>query len=216
MSTSAGVTVLGSPPPSVQFNQLESNTDIFAFQERAGYTLPVPVLVDVTDPGTYDQVSDVPLIPSTIPAGTTVNSYLLHADPDLRLVSTDFVVYSNRSVTFDANEVVIGIQLRTDTLLLMHPVLGAPGTAYPPPSVTFGLELTDLIILPGDDSLTLSADRRTVTVNLITGSGADTGGMDQVRILTQTLAQPIPEPSTFAFMAAGAVAFIAARRRRCR
>src|SRR3712207_5120612 len=92
ISTSAGVTVLAAPPPSVKLNQLEGNTDIFAFQEHQNYTLPVPLPVDITQPGTYDDVTDI-LLPSPIPAGTVVNAYFLHADPDLRLVTTGCVLY---------------------------------------------------------------------------------------------------------------------------
>jgi hypothetical protein len=212
LTTSAGVVVLGSPPPSVELNQLESNTDIFVFQERANFTLPAPLPVDVTLPGTYDELSDAPPPPSFLPPGMVVNSYFVHADADLPLLSTGFVTYPNRSITFDPTEVVIGIQFRNLTLILSHPLIGAPGTAYPPPPLSSGLNLADIFILPTDDSFILSADRRTVTFNLAVGSGIDGGGVDQARIITQT----IPEPSSLALGGLGLLLLAGARHLRAR
>jgi hypothetical protein len=209
--TTAGVTVLPAPPASVQLNQLQSNTDIFAFQENSNLDLSAPLLVDVTAPGLYDSLSDIPLLPSTIAAGTRVNTYYLSADPDLNLISLDFVLFSGRSVTFSPGETVIGIQFLEPTLLLGELAVGAPGTAYPPLPVGFGLELTNLLVDPANDSFSLSADRSTVGLDLITGGGLDTGGVDQIRIITSVA--PAPEPGTILLMLLGACLLMPAIRR---
>jgi hypothetical protein len=209
----SGVTVLPSPPASVQLDQLQSNTTVYAFQERNGSTLGAPLLVDVSAPGSYNNLSDIPL-PSSIPAGTVVNSYYLSADPDLALLPFKAVSFPGLAVTFSPGETVIGIQFLEPSLLLGSVALGAPGTAYPPPPVGYGLELTTAGVFTDKDTFSLSADRRTVSLNLITGSGTDTGGVDQVRIITSVA--PVPEPGTVFLLLSGAscLAFAVSRRNR--
>jgi hypothetical protein len=210
--STTGVTVLSTPPASVQLNQLQSNTDVYAFQEQNSFDLSLPLLVDVTDPGLYDSLSDIPLLPGHIAAGTTINSYYLTADPDLRLLTLDFVLFSGRSITFSPGETVIGIQFLEPSLLLGALEVGASGTAYPPLPVGYGLELTNLLIDPANDSFSLSADRSTVSLDLITGGGLDTGGVDQIRIITSIA--PVPEPGTYLLMLSGACLIMFAVRRR--
>jgi hypothetical protein len=202
ISTSPGVTVLASPPASTQFNQLQSNTSIFAFRERENETLFIPIPVDATDPGSYDTFAD--LAPAILPAGTTVNSYLLHADPNIPLQPFIGIPYLNRSVTFDLSERIVGIMVDMFTLRAGDPFLGAPGTAYPPFPIFSGLEL-DLV----DGPIVISPDRRTLTVNFSVGTGLDLGGVDQVRVITAV--NPVPEPFTTSLVMAGLAAIIGRR-----
>jgi hypothetical protein len=178
-----GVTVLATPPPSVQWNQLESNTDIFAFKEVSNVMLPLPVLVDATTPGTYASESD--LTPGFIPAGTVVNSYLVHSDPNEPLLPDVLVPYLNRLLTF--NEQIVGLMFLDTTLQASNLFLAAPGTAYPPPQVDWGLKLD-----VDDGPIIWSGSK--VTWNSQTGSGADGGGEDDIRVVTVTA--PVPEPGT--------------------
>jgi hypothetical protein len=200
ISTTGDVTDLSSPPASVQFNQLQSNTQVFAFQEQSDFTLPLILPVDVTAPGTYSKLSDIPL-PSVISAGSVVNSYYLSADPDLPVLPLGFALFSG-SVTFSPVESVLGIEFLEPSLLLGSLEVGASGTAYPPPPLGYGLEL-------GNDSFTISADRSTVNLNWITGGGDDTGGVDQIRIITEATA--VPEPGSI-FLMIGGACFLALSR----
>jgi hypothetical protein len=208
ISASAGVTVLPFPPLSTQLNQLQSNTNIFAFQERLGETLFLPIPVDATDPGSYDTFAD--LDPAILPMGLTVNSYLLHADPDIPLLPFIAIPYQNRSVTFAPNEQIVGIMVDMFTLRAGDFFLGAPATSYPPFPIFSGLEL-DI----ADGPIIISPDRRTVTVNFSVATGLDLGGVDQVRIIT-TAVNPIPEPLTVALTGVGlaGIACVGALRRR--
>jgi hypothetical protein len=202
ISTSPGVTVLPSPPPSLQINQLQSNTDIFAIRERMNETLFVPIPVDASDPGSYDTFAD--LSPSILSAGMTVNSYILHADPDIPLQPFIAIPYNNRSVTFDPTERIVGIMVDMFTLWAGNPFLEASGTAYPPLPVFSGLEL-DL----ADGPIVISPDRRNITVNFSVGTGLDFGGVDQVRVITSTV---VPEPFTASLVLAGLAAILGRSR----
>jgi hypothetical protein len=207
ISTTGDVTYLPSPPASVQFNQLESNSQVFAFQEQADFTLPSLLPVDATDPGTYSKLSDIPL-PSVIPGGTVVNSYYLSADPDLPLLSLGYALFSG-SLTFSPGESIVGIEFLEPSLILGELEVGASGTAYPPPPVGFGLELSNLVVLAGNDSFTISGDRRTLSLDWITGGGSDTGGVDQIRIITEVAA--VPEPGSIFLLIGGACCLALAR-----
>jgi hypothetical protein len=202
ITTSPGVTVLASPPASTQFNQLQSNTNVFAFLERENETLFLPIPVDATAPGSYDTFAD--LSPAILPDGLTVNSYLIHADPDVPLQPFIGVPYLNRSVTFDPSERIVGIMVDVFTLRAGDPFLGALGTDYPPFPLFSGLEL-DLI----DGPIVISPDRRTLTVNFSVGTGLDLGGVDQVRVITTV--NPVPEPFTTSLVMAGLAGIVGRR-----
>jgi hypothetical protein len=195
-----GVIVLSTPPPSVQWNQLESNTDIFAFKEVSNVMLPVPLLVDVTKPGTYATEAD--LTPGFISAGTVVNSYLVHSDPNEPLLPDVLVPYLNRLLTF--NEQIVGLMFLDTTLQASNLFLAAPGTAYPPPQLDWGLKLNI------DDGPIIWSGSN-VTWNTHTGSGADGGGEDDIRVIT--VAAPVPEPGTL-WLAAAALGLMLFWRQR--
>ncbi len=172
IGSTSGAVVLVAAPPSVVPGAFESPSSIFAFNERQGLTLASSLGVDISTAGVYDQISDIH--PSTLAAGTVVDSHFLHGDN-----TTTGTVFRSGTVTFPTQ--IIGVMV-TVRKLNGSDILGAPGTVYPTGNINRNLEigeapLPDIIILP---------DLRTVQVNLNIGFG-----FDQVRILTRHNSLPI-------------------------
>jgi hypothetical protein len=180
IGTTGQVDLLSSPPASVKRGQLQSNTDVFAFTEQTDLTLSTAVKVDITSAGTYK--TDASLTPGTISAGTEVESYFLHADPQNNDSKFD------GSVTFSTP--ILGVIVLSATLSASDAQLGALGTVYPKGDTGRGLELTS-----GQDFVTLSSNLETLTFHFFTHDN-----VDQVRILTA-----VPEPSTFVLAGCGLV-----------
>lgn len=166
VSSTSGAVVFVGAPASVAPGAFQSPSSIFAFNERQGVTLASSLGVDITSAGLYDQASD--LHPSTLAAGTVVDSHFLHSDN-----TPTGTVFRSGSVTFPTD--IVGVMV-TVSRLNGSDILGAPGTVYPTGNINRSLEigqapLPDIIILP---------NLRTVQVALNTGNG-----FDQVRILTR-------------------------------
>jgi len=102
----AGAAVQIAPPPSVELNQLQSNVNLFAFNERQCFWLNVPLQ---TDQG-------------AIPAFTKMSSHFVSGDPNTTLLLTG-------RVRFDAQ--IIGVISTTAGLDASDASCGAPGTVYP-------------------------------------------------------------------------------------
>jgi hypothetical protein len=100
------------------------------------------------------------------------------------------------TITFDTN--VLGIAL-LDATLAGSNFLGAPGTLYSTSGQGFELGLPDTV--------TLSADRRTVTILNFANTASD-----DLRIITAVTAA-VPEPGTLSLMMIGVVGFVASRLR---
>lgn len=173
-----------SPPPSVQGNVLESNSTMYVFVERSGIALPAETQVDISQPSTFHELSD--LTPASVPAGTLLDSYYVHFDP----VGTTTSRTLTAAVTFD--QPVLGIQARTATLVPSIPDLGSPSTLYD----TVGGPGADY----GQDYVTLASDLRTVGMTFTANSG-----QDEIRVLVAA-----PEPVTLAPLA---MALLLIRRR---
>jgi hypothetical protein len=171
--TSTGITVI-SPPASVAKNGTESNETMFLFAERQDFILTADLVVDITTPGTYGGSTE-----STIPAGTCVNSYFIHYD---RVRGNQ---YRDADATFE--EPVLGL-ITSNLNLDDSDWLGAPGTFYgnsiTDGEIYRGLELTSL---NQPDSLTFSADLRTVSVHLIVKAN----WQDQFRVITEGNCEPV-------------------------
>ena len=151
----------------VEGSALESDTLASVIPEVSMYTLKQPLPVDVLEPDTVD--SEHPPGTDTLSAGRVVSSYLLHVD------------------TMGGEKTVL-----TGSLTLPHPViavlatgggldrtdsrLGSPTVRYP----EAGRGRYRSINVSNSDALTVSADDRTVTVEIHNWDGAD-----QVRILTR-------------------------------
>lgn len=173
-------------PSSLAVDAIESNTAaLIAFE--SSQTLSAALAVDATTTGLFDAPAD--LTPGTIPAGTSIFSYMLHADP----VGDGPETYEG-SIRFD--EPVIGLVVTSASLVALDPVLGNPGTTYST-NPARGLELS-----ANADSvaLSISPDRRIVTFRFRT-----TGAIDEVRIIT------IPTPA--ATLALAPLALLTRRRR---
>ena len=164
----SGGTVEISPPASVELNtpELESNSEAFVFTERSGVLLNSDLIVDVLDAGTTVTGSNNDS-PGPIPSGTLVNSLFLHFDPS-RLASV------SGAVTLDQE--ILGVILSASNLDASDNLLGGLETVYPT-----GLASRGVVLEASDDSITLSADRRTLTYNL-----AAQNSTDQLRIITAT------------------------------
>ncbi len=188
--STAGQIEVVPPPPSLRAGALESDAFARAIAERQGVTLPGDLAVDITLPGTY--ASPAGPTPGTIPAGTFVDSFVLHADA---VGVPGSPVFYSGSVTLDSE--VLGLVIGDDTLPVSAALLGSPGTLYP---FTGGLELG-----PNSDTVTLSDDRRTVTIRF--GSAA---GVDQLRIVA---AASVPEPASLVLLGLGVSGLLIIRRR---
>jgi len=160
---------------------LESNQSAFFFAERVSSVLPSAIAVDATLPGTYDSVGSLTL--GTIPAGTVVDSFFLHADP---FDPNNGVFYSG-SVSF--LNPILGVIALSGSLDQTDVILGAPGTLYP----VAGSEPARGFELGSPDMFVISPDGKTLSFTTA-ASGAD----DQLRIVTAaSLPQPVaPGTST--------------------
>ena len=176
ITTTGAVTVI-STPPSVIVGAVESDLHAVFFAERTGVALPSAVRVNLAAPGVYDDRSDLPPVTPVIPVGTSVNSYLLHADP-----LTSGIRYSG-SITFDA--VILGIIVGGELLEASDPVIGGVSTIYPDDAFFSGRGLA----LNGQDLISVSNDRLTVAFQFTTRRL-----IDQFRIITQAEPAAVPEP----------------------
>jgi hypothetical protein len=106
----------------VQPGKLTSNQFVFLFLEKQGVTLTAPLTVDISAAGTY---TAKPTTTTTIPSGTVVNSYYVHAN-----VASGKVTFSAEIVGFSADETIVGIMVNTPTIQASDPILGISTTAY--------------------------------------------------------------------------------------
>ena len=165
--TSGTVIRLSSPPPSVAVNALEDATNAVTFGERSAVTLTSAVVVDAIEPGTYT-INSTPA--NKVPAGRVVDSHLIHSDPP-----AGGTVRRTGSVSFATD--IVGVISSTDRLGSTDASLGAPGTTYAGKNKFRGLEADSA---SGPDTFTISADRRSVSIDLRT-----TSVIDDIRVLTK-------------------------------
>ena len=121
IGTSGAIDVLSSAPSSVKKNALISDTAVFAFSESAGLTLAGDVQVNILDAGTYK--SGASLTPGSVAAGTTVDSYFLHADAD-----SNGSIYVG-SVTFSTS--ILGVIVLSSELSASDAMLALPARCIP-------------------------------------------------------------------------------------
>ena len=184
---SGAVTVLPTAPASVLPTDMSSDSSIFVFSEQQGVTLTAPVDAALTSPGLWTCCSGLPY--GAIPAGVTVNSYLMVASPVTNQDDQLFRDFQG-SITFSSDEKILGVIIGYANIAGTDGMLGAPGTMYPPGTYRYGgLEHTDTVVL--------SPTMETVYVNFHIFAG----NLDMIRILTAT-----PEPADFVLLGSGLVA----------
>lgn len=151
----------------------ESSSSIVILDEGLSL-LPLSVLVNAFGPGVHDDSIAMLL---EIPAGAPVHSYFVHFDPD------GGVVALTGSVTFEAGQIIIGIQTHTPLLNDSDPLVGDPLATYP----TGLLAFRAFEDLPGTDTVTISPDLLTASFSLVAELG-----VDQARIFTVPAPVPVP------------------------
>lgn len=149
---------------------------ILAFRERAGLQLHSPLKVTIDTPGNYRSFNRS----AVIPAGVSVDSYFLHLNPPGEPKPGE---YPRRVGSINFSRPVLGVIAEPTRLQESHSVLAIPGVVYPgggtPTRPAFhGLEQVDGKDL--DDILHLSEDRKTLTIDLRSGTG-----FDQLRVLIE-------------------------------
>jgi hypothetical protein len=132
-----------------------------------------------------------------VPAGTRVQSYLVHFDP----VGSGFATATG-AVFFDLGETIIGVQTHTPLLYTTDGPLGHPLATYPGVFDAFRAFET----LPGTDTVTLPPGMGSASFTLFAELG-----VDHARIITSPV---IPEPSSIALLAAGLIGISRLSRRR--
>ena len=203
---SGGQVIFGSPPASVDYHALESETEIFGFQELDDFLAPYDLPLDAVGPGTHTADAPASLL---LPEGTPVDVYLFHAD---RAGTPEDPIRYMGWVRFD--EPVLGLVLATSTLDDWDRIVatyGGTGTFYPimtgggGPGGFRGLESAQPCGTTIFDCVTVSPDLRTVEFDF-----GVTIFMDQVRVITA--ASTVPAPAPAALLLAGLAALAAARR----
>ena len=173
ITRTTGQAIAIQPPPSLANGRLENDTRAFVFLESENHALESPLNVDIVDPGFYDDDSD--LTAATIPAGTVINSYLVHVDPSMRFAEVPLPRGINGGITFA--EDIVGLIVRTSRLEDSTAELGAPRTLYQDLS---GLEFT-LVNLGPEDEVTFEGNRRVLRFEF-----RNYIEMDHMRVITSS------------------------------
>ena len=194
-----GDTLEIAPPPSVEWETLESSDHVFVFQESANVALATPLEMDVipfqnNSTGLYDDgaLGVQATWKGDLGVGT-YDSFYFHADKQGANVT--FV----GSVTFSAE--IVGISFRQN-LNPTRPPFGNSDTAYPTGS-TKNYELTR-----EDCWFSISSDRRTLSFSAYVPHD-----LDQLRIVTAVSAE-VPSPSSLCIFALGLSGMLFPARRR--
>ena len=184
-ATSGSISYLSAPPASVKLNVLENATKVHAFDERQGVALASSVAVDalVTNTTTFpvNPVTTFPNGNATIPAGTVVDSHLIHSDIPQSGSRT-----TSRTATLTFDTPILGVIGATSRLAATDAALGSPTTQYAGNLTWRGLESSSGGNMEnnsrGNDSFTITG-ANTLSINL------NTLYMDEIRVLTK---HPLP------------------------
>jgi len=152
-ASTGGAVVTISAPPSVVFNDFESNTKIHMYTEQTNYPLPASVSVDITKPGLYGGSGGPSYSVSSgiLPAGTAVDCYFVFFDPVGSQSST-----VSGTITVGAR--ILGVICTKGPLDNSDPILGKDGTRYDTGRNARQFEKNAEVV-------TLSEDMRTLTIN---------------------------------------------------
>ena len=202
-----GVDFLSAPPADV--TALSSDTAAFVWQEQSLFTLPQDVTVSFKGAGSFGCKAIPCTVPSdsgTLAAGTVVNSYYVHYEPQTTPVNTfDFL---QSILIFDKSESVLGIIAGAHNLRTTDPIFKPAGSTYPINNTIGGLEIGldyDQVQLTTD-----GVNLRDKAGFYFSANTKPTGDpFDDVRILTA----PTPEPAGLLLLGSG-LAVLGFRRKR--
>lgn len=160
INASAGLSLQAEPPQNLELGTVVGNTPSL-YLERQHATLFAELTLDSDGAdGQYDTTDT-----ATLTAGTVVNSYLIHFDPDANNTEASF------ELTFD--DVIVGVIGETG-LLAASDDLSFADPEFDGTSIR-GAESPDQWLI-SNDGLTIAFDLR-----------ASAAGMDQIRILTRSV-----------------------------
>jgi len=111
---------LPKAPPSLEEGELQSGSDIFLFLERRGVVLEQDT--EITSYQRRGTQAHFSIEVVTLPAGTQVDSYMLHFDPGASTQSRLGGIRFERPI--------LGIIARADQLRATDDIFGAHGTRY--------------------------------------------------------------------------------------
>ena len=181
VSITGGQTILLTGQQDFSKRGLKSNTEIYLEQEQESFVLNTNLHLDVTVPGTYNK-DNFAFSTTNLPAGTVVDSYILHAQPnDAKIYETNGVA----TLSFDRE--IIGVIVDITSLTNSDHVVGNPANTYDPPPNGRNFSVTE-----HTDTFTLSSDRRSLSIDAMY---VGPGWADQIRIIT------VPEPEVIALIA---------------
>ena len=173
-----------SPGPDFVPGRYEDSERILVFPERSHVQLESDLEVNVTEPGQYIRVRRQDKHP--IAAGQVVRSYLLQLNPigEFGRKEVDGARVIGQ-ITFDRP--ILGLIGRTSLLNQTDEFLGHPLGSYG--ETRRGIEPSRPEDLPdsGRDFVTLSRDRRTLSLDLSASSA-----VDQIRVIVSESAVPHP------------------------
>ena len=181
VGTSYQVGDIPSPPATVLPGQFTNNGFIIMFQERNGLILTNTLPLDATIQNiTYTAKNQ--LTPGTVAAGTKINSWYVHAD-----VTNAKVKFPTQYISFSQEEVVLGLIVKTGTIEMTSPIVGAPTTQYDTNQLSIGLHFAPT----GKDTIGMvpfstTSPTNTVNMNEIVTDAAPT----DFRIITQIVTIP--------------------------
>jgi PEP-CTERM motif len=200
VTTTGEVTFVSAPPSDITLGHWQSNTELFAFAEQQGLTLTSPLAVDISVAGTSPTPTSDNFSPTNIPTDTPIDSYMLHSDPVGSPSDSNPVEFTG-SITVPG--IIIGLITTSPDLIASNSVVGLSGVTYSTGKDT-GVTIDPGTPGPGStiDSVTLSADLHTVTVDFYTGSS-----VDDMRIITAA-----PEPASLSIAGLGVIALLKRRR----
>ena len=165
ITAASGQIQLIPAPPSVDLGKLTSSTTMKAFNERQRVKLTAPLGIDLKAAGTYTKATQVPAVGSlSIPAGTIVDSHLIHAD------APGSPVVFDGTITF--SQPILGVIFKSAGLDPTDAQFGAPGTFYSAGRGLRGLELNPDSIIIG--------------TNTVEVRSSSTQAMDELRVFTQS------------------------------
>lgn len=168
--TSGGIFFQGVEPPSLDLNAISTNDTVpgynaFAYDEGQSVALPSALALDAHGDGAYNIPTD--LNGGTVPAGTIVDSHLVHADDTPNIpIGTNIV--TDGVMTFDTP--VLGV-VTSDANLVASDFLGNSGTTFA------SADREADIAKPALDTVSIAGN--TVTVHFLTRAAAD-----EVRVIT--------------------------------